>query len=257
MLWTNEYLADLALEAEIEIAKKLPCIIDRYSLSVEIGIAEYQLPEYVTNIRRVFWKGTRLDPVSHLEIDDWVFTWEQSTFGAFTEVNYQETAFDIDDIIGATPMGKPTRYFYSKLGENVIRLNPTPNENVGVFDALYGANIPNAVIVEFYREPDGVNWKLPEYIRRRTIKSYVMWKAFAREGDGQNLSASQYWQGRYAVNLERANKIILHLHSSLIQAREPNHLSHGGFDEYGYQGPYVPARPVLPPNYGITVEDYE
>lgn len=254
MLWSTQYLSELALEAEIEIAKEVPAIIDRYSLAIEAGISEYELPDYITNITRVFWKGMRLDPVSHLEIGNWIYVWDKSTFGPFAQPPYQDSAFDIDNIIGATPQGKPYRYFYSKLGENVIKFNPAPNESVAEFDDLYKVNIPNAVIIEFYRQPDGVTWKLPKYIRRRTIKAYVMWKAYACEGDGQDLSASQYFHGRYLVNLARAKKIIGNINSAIINSRDLNSTDYYRSDnDYGYQGSYRKARPVLPSNFGVNL----
>jgi hypothetical protein len=32
---------------------------------------------------------------------------------------------------------------------------------------------------------------------RRTVKAYVLWKAFAAEGKGQDLQASAYYQSKY------------------------------------------------------------
>lgn len=280
-IWSTEYLNRLTLEAEIEIAKKVPCIVERYSLIVEAGTSEYQLPLYINNIKKILYKGNRLEPVSHNEFSNWIYTFDSKSLGAFHKNSFNNNAFhvfEIDSIdintLGAfeiegfqgtaffvfenlspqvdelninTSQGIPTRYFYSKMGENVIRLNPSPNENIEIFDSLYSTNIANSVIIEYYAIPDGITVKIPEYIRKRTIKSYVLWKAFLKEGIGQNLQASEFHKQRYEIQLLRAERIIKNIYSAQLNSRESELYRYGK----------MPARPVLPANYGIVVEDEE
>ena len=244
MLWTTDYLNQITLEAEITIAREIPCIVDRYSLPITPGVAIYQLPDYIDNIRKVFYKGERLDPVSVSEYDKYVYTQEENTFGPFSDPAFSES-FDSDSIITSTPSGKPFRYFYNGHGENTIVLNPSPSEEIDIYDNLYTTNIANAVIIEYYRLPDGVNHVLPRFFRRRLIKSYVLFKAFAKEGDGQNLDASQYYFNRYTVGLVKAKSIMNNIFMAITPVREPRNTRYKN----------LPARPVLPANFGIPVDE--
>jgi len=248
MIWTSQYLNELALEAEIQIAEEIPCIYDRYSFLVEQGISEYQLPEYVVNIIKITYKRVRLDPVSQYEYPDWIFTLDESIEGAF-EFSAFTDAFNIGDVLIGNPQGKPERYFYSTFGENKLVLHPTPNENLAALSGdIWNSNLEDGIVVEFYRVPDGINWKLPHYIRRRSIKSYVMWKAFAKEGDGQNLKASKYWEAKYILLLQRAKLIISRIHQAETKTRS---------DAVMYQRGII-ARPKLPWNWNVvTVDEYE
>jgi hypothetical protein len=244
-IWTNEYLNRITLEAEVEIAKAVPCIIDRLSIPVEQGIPSYILPEYVTNVRKILWKGSRLDPMSYGEFADWIYTLSSTQGAAFNPRAFSKS-FHLGDIVGGTPMSKPMRYFYSNFGENAITFNPNVHEDVAAVGSnLFSSAIGNSVIIEFYRAPDGVNFKIPHYIRRRTIKNYVLWKAFLKEGNGQNIQASEYYRGRFEICLGKARAIIERIYTSTANRRTQQSIDNG----------YKVARPVLPWNYGTVVED--
>ena len=255
MLWTSSYLARITLEAEVEIAKELECIIDRYSLATEMDLSEYQLPDYVNNIRRVFWKGERLDPISGSSMGFWNPSIEDFGEGVFDIISFENPSFDISSV-NVQPSsgniaggGKPRQYFYSRFGENVIKFSPSSNESILTYSSgLYSDNIANAVIIEFYRMPDGVDWKIPEYIRRRTIKAYVLWKAFQREGDGQNIKAANYWFNRYQQLMVRNKYIINNVYKVLTNSRS----STLNYRELAFCGK---KRGPLPANYGIPAED--
>lgn len=245
MIWTSEYLNSLALEAEIQIAEEVPCIIDRLSLDIKSGISEYQLPEYVSDIRKITWEGFKLDATAQIEYPNWVYLIDEASGGAFNADAFTDAYFIDDRVIAGTPQGKPFRYFYSTFGENKVVFNPGPNKDIAILtDELWNTDLDKGVIVEFYRMPDGYDWKLPSYIRQRTIKAYIMSKAFAKEGDGQNLKASQYWAQKYQQLLARARSIIWRIHSAELRTRT-DQVSNGTI-----------ARPVLPANWNvITVDD--
>ena len=251
MIWTNEYLNRLKQDAEIEISKLIPCVIDRFSIATSINVSEYQLPEYVQDITRVFWKGQRLEAIPSYNLQDWGYSREISIDAAFEESAftsaYQIGSIELQHSFGTVGGGKPMYYWYSKFGENVIRVLPAVNEELLSYDlGLWGENITNSLIVEFYRVADGVNHKIPEYIRRRTVKAFVLSRAFQKEGVGQNLKAAQYWQNKYALAIKRAELIINHISQALIRSR---------YDTQ-FDNQRVPARPVLPWNWQVVnVED--
>jgi len=262
MLWTNEYLARISLDAEIEIARETESIIDRLSLSTISGTSQYQLPEYVQNIRKILWKGFRLDPAAQIDYENWIWNLGGSSIigGAF-EPSAFSSGFEIgsssDSNSNSRPVGRPFQYFYSTFGENVVIFNPGINETIAsVPDNLWGSEIGNSVIIEFYRVPDGTSFKIPHYIRRRTIKSYVMWKSFEKEGPGQNLQAAEYYRNRYQIQLLKAKRIVNGVYSAAVIHRESSGCNSFCEDDYGYQGPYKKPRPVLPSNYGIPAGDF-
>ena len=248
MIWTTQYLEDLAVEAETQIAEECKCILDRISLEILRGKAEYQLPSYVTDIIKITWKGVRLDPIPQIEYDNWIYTEDSILEGAFTADAFTD-AYYIDSIsVSGTPQGRPERYFYNSFGENVIRFHPAPNEALPILSGdIWNVGIGDGVIIEFYRTPLSPDFQLPEYFRRRTIKAYVLMKAFAREGDGQNLKAAKYFAARYVQLLARAKKIIGHVNQASLNTRS---------DATNQR--HVVARPKLPWNWQtITVDDYD
>ena len=248
MIWSSEYLARLELDAEKEISKLVPCILDRLSISTEINVSEYQLPEYVQDIARVFWQGIRLDPISSFDLGDWGYSREIVGDGAFEPTAFT-SAFEtgsgitLEHSLGTVAGGKPTHYWYSKFGENVIRILPAANEVLLSYSnengVLWNEHIASTLIVEYYHVADGVNFKIPDYIRRRTIKAYMLMKAFQKEGNGQNLKAAKYWKMKYQASITKATIIIDNISKTLLRYRESE--------------PYMertrPARPVLPPNW--------
>lgn len=270
MLWTTEYLNRLAVEAESNIAQETKAITDRISLPTEEFQAEFLLPEYVFNVKKVYWKGERLTPISSLGIDSG-YSVLQWTDGAF-----EPTAFTASYLLGAMTQinimgsiasgGKPFEYFYYGFGENKIRLNPGSNERLDKYnDGLWNeVNLKKTLVVEFYRYPDGANFQIPGYIRRRTIKAYVMAKAYAKEGPGQSIKAARYFEQRYAFLLNRAKRVVDRINHAFNKvapmevcgAEESINGRRYNFEgDYGYQGCGNKARPVLPSNYGIVVDD--
>ena len=271
MLWSNEYLSRLELEAEVEISRELQCITGRIALATMIGQSEYLLPEYIFNVKKVYWRGKRLEPICTKLLGEFGYDILEFEEGAFLGTAFSD-AFNIgrNNVThvpsGMAIGGEPCYYFYYGFGENIIRLNPPADEVlVPETNGLWAEKIKDTLIVEFYRFADGVNWKLPDYIRQRTIKHYVLWKAFLRESDGQNLNASEFHHQRYLVQLNRARKLIDGVYRAKINvapAYASNEYNYPGrrynFDgDYGYQGRNEIPRPVLPYNYGVVVEDEE
>jgi hypothetical protein len=100
---------------------------------------------------------------------------------------------------GLNPTGKPYNYIFDNLGQMVIKLFPTPNENItAATSSLYDpATILDQCIVEFYAAPDGLSYFLPTCMRRRLLKAFVLKQAYAGEGKGQNIKASKYWAAKW------------------------------------------------------------
>lgn len=159
-------------EGERNFVNNYKCIIERISLNINNGTNEYTIPDYIQSIRRITWKGLKMDPLTHRDYRS-IFT-------------------------SSISKGKPLWYIFNNIGANKIRFYPTPNETISSINInLWGSEIPNRVIIEFYRVSDGINYQIPRYIRRRMLKSYVLKACFALEGQGQNLKNSQYYAMKY------------------------------------------------------------
>lgn len=171
VVWDAETILRFANRGEDIFAQEFPCIIERTALSIVQGTSQYTLDDSVFNIRKVLWKGDRIDPISHRR--------------------YREDSINLTE-------GLPKEYIYSDIGHQVIQFVPTPNETISsVSTGLFGTEIPNRVIVEYYRMPDHTDIQIPTYIRRRLLKCYVAKMCFAVEGKGQNIKASRYFDKKW------------------------------------------------------------
>jgi hypothetical protein len=180
--WDNDYLERLTVEAEKEISREVSPIYARESMAITSGTATYTFPNYVRNMYQATWKGKPVDPI------------------------YHEEAVRLDPKYVTTP-GEPKWYIRSPEDYNTIRLIPSPNETLTAdpTDDVFDATVIEAkFIISFYREPDTSQsiLTLPDYIARRLIKTYVLMRAFKKEGKGQNLEASDFYRQKYALQLD-------------------------------------------------------
>lgn len=171
-LFNSALVTRFSEEAETDFADDFPCLQTRVALSVVSGTATYTLNEDVRSIRRITWKGKKLDPLPHNQFRD---------------------AFQ-----AGTQQGTPFWYLYNNIGLNQIKFFPSPNETIGsTTDDLYGSEIDSRVIVDYFRMPDFSTYVLPLYFRRRLLKAYVMRGCFGVEGPGQNVKNVKYFKARY------------------------------------------------------------
>jgi len=148
------------------------------------------LPPYVRRLERVTWRSRTLTPQS----------WEELTLLSPATVFLSPN----DSLNVETSVSKPLFYALHPTNPYDIRIYPSPNESFTTSGEPnpYApiANSPSCII-SYFREPDSTNSNpvisLPPYIARRTVKAYVLWKAFAAEGKGQDMQASQYYQDKY------------------------------------------------------------
>jgi hypothetical protein len=201
-------------DAEDEFAAEYPCIHTRVALSVTSGTATYELSDNVISIRRVTWKGKKLEPLparQHREI-------------------FQNAA----------QQGTPAWYVYNNIGLNKLKFFPIPNETISsTTNDLFGAEISSRVIIDYFRTPDYSTFVIPSYIRRRLLKTYTMKSCFRIEGTGQNMKNAQYFNDKWLALKERYKLLLGELHN------KPRKLVLGSMSGDGY----FPGRPILPMNY--------
>lgn len=212
VVWDAETLTRLNLNAEQHFSIDYPCILDRLSLTLVAGTADYTVPEYVHSIKRVTYKGTKLDPMPY---------------------RTQRQIFQ-----SATQSSKPFWYIFNNIGQFKISLFPIPNENLaaGTTDLWAAADIANTFIIEYYRIADGITAFLPLYFRRRLLRAYVAKMTFAQESRGQKLKNADYFDKKYDAMSQMYAETLSELHN------KPRRLFVSG----GIGGGFFPGRPIYP-----------
>src|ERR1017187_16997 len=204
-------ISRLSGEGENNFAVEYPCILKRISLTVNSGDQLVTLPDDVVAIRRVTWLGYKLDPLP--------------------QRNFREV------FQNATQTGRPFWYVFNNVGQNLIQLFPAANQSVSTTaNGLWGSEIGNRFIVEYFQAPDFVTAIIPSYFRRRLLKSYVLRGCFNIEGQGQNRKASKYFKDRSRALKEMYGDLLSELHN------KPRKLIVNGITA-SY---YFPGQPVLP-----------
>jgi len=175
MIWSDNYLNSLLTEAEEDIVTLVDCSYIRTALEVTKGKSTYILPSDLRSIIRITWKGQPLTGISFKDLS----SLNPASFVVSETVKSEATE------------SVPQFYCIHPTGSKNIRFYPTPNETLSTGD-VYGAGISSLCVVSYWGVGD-----IPVYIARRTKKAYVMMKAFAKEGKGQNLQASRYFKKKY------------------------------------------------------------
>ena len=186
MIWSDTYLNSLLDEAELAILDAVDCIYTRYSIATTAGISVYNLPSDFRSLIRITWKGIPLDSMSFREL----------------MISFPNSAFVAESTKNEYSQGTPAFYCIHPSFSKVIKLIPTPNEALSGSGDIYGSGISDRCIISFWGTGD-----LPEYIARRTKKAYAMWRAFSKEGKGQNKEAAKYFKKKYDFLLEMFKKI--------------------------------------------------
>lgn len=198
-IWTDDFLSQLSTDAEQQINKDIQCIFYRFCLATTAGTSVYTLPDFVRSIIRITWRGYGLDPEN----------WEELTL--LTPATVFVAPGSSQNV--ETSQSRPLYYAMHPTNPYDIRVYPTPNESFldNAEDPYSPAPNGPSCIISCYRSIDPTftdpTSVLPLYIDRRTRKAYVLWKAFAAEGPGQNLNASKFYQQKYQFLIDQFRKI--------------------------------------------------
>lgn len=223
-IFSDNLLNQLTVDAQQAINIDLQCIFYRFGLATTIGTSVYTLPSYVRSVKRVVWLGKRLDAVT---FEDMMLL-TPATAGGF----YDNTA-----------ISRPLYYCMHPTNPYDIRFFPTcdmaftGNENANPYaPAIAGC------IISCWRSTDDTfsdpTSLLPPYIYRRTVKAYVLWKAFEGEGIGQNLTAAKYYASKYQYLIQNFIAINEGCYVAKRYAIDDGALTIEG---YRYPKPYLPS----------------
>lgn len=189
MIWTDDYINQLEVDGLQQINQDVQAVWQRFCLATTRGVSVYTLPDFVRSVLRITWRGYGLDSAN----------WEEMTLLTPATVFIQPG--DKQNI--ETSQSRPLYYAMHPTSPYDIRVYPCPDESFASNAEDPYAPAPNgpSCIVTCFRTVDATGddatAQLPDYIVRRTQKAYVLWKAFAAEGKGQNLAASKYYKMRY------------------------------------------------------------
>lgn len=239
MIWTDDFLNQLAVDAEQQINQDLQCVFWRFFQPVQRGLSVYTLPSFVRSVRRITWLGRGLDAQSWEELQ---YLTPATVFVApGNPINIESTN------------SRPLYYALHPTNPYDIRLYPTPDQTFD-FPVVTAGDPYSPVLNELHctisvwRAVDSSlsdpNALLPNYIDRRTRKAYVCWRAFAAEGPGQNLKASRFYKMKYDFLIEQFIRINSGTFVSKRFAIEDGMLAIDGF-RY--------PRPTLNPNFERTI----
>ena len=208
-------------EGEDHFNHDRPCILKRISVNITSGVPLIQLPDDILSIRRLTWKGWKLDPLPHR--------------------NFREV------FQNATQTGQPFWYVFNQVGQNVIQLFPAPNENLsaGAGNLWASDGILSCFVVEYWGTSDYTTAIIPTYFRRRLLKCFVLRGCFNIEGQGQNLKNVKYFKVRWEFLKKKYSELLDELHN------KPRKLVVNGISA-SY---YFPGQPILPiGKFGTSVD---
>lgn len=225
-IWTDEVLGQFATDGTKDINQKVPCIFKRRYLIPSTTSNMVTRPNDCISVRQLTWRGIKLDEMAWIDMETLLGAYDGSTF--------------------PYPTGRPQFYCFHPVNRNSIILHPGPNE---VFTDTGGD--PYAPImdearltIEYWAEIDESlpATMPPPYIFRRTIKSYILWQSFQKEGKGQNLKAGAYYKTKYKFLIDFFKKI----NAGVFVSKRYSLMD--DYDQDYYRGK-KPASPVLPPNF--------
>lgn len=233
MIWSNNFLDQLEEDATQQINQDVQCIFEKCYLETTKGQSLYILPSFVRSLRRITWLAKQLDPVD----------WEQFTILTPATVVLNQPAFNEESVVS-----RPLYYAMHPTNPYAIRLFPTPDLSLSGTGGDPYSTIANEqrCALSYWRSTDESSPKtsLPPYIARRTKKSYILGKAYAAEGKGQNLKASQYYLKKYKFLIER----FVMINSGCYVGKKYT-LGDGILELNAYRYP----RPTLNPNFERTI----
>jgi hypothetical protein len=220
-LWSGPQIIRFSQEGENDFVNEYPCILTRFSLPIIKNQAVYNLPDSVRSIRRITWKGFKLDPLGQRNMRE-VFSY-------------------------ATQVGKPYWYVFNNVGANNIQFFPIPDQTVNPSGKdLYSDAITSDVIVEYFILPDYATYVIPNYFRRRLLKNYVLKNCFSIEGQGQNLKNRDYFAQKWSALKQQYGQFLDEIHN------KSRKLCLNGITS----SQFFPATPVLPVSrFGIGIDD--
>lgn len=223
-LYSSANITRFAQDAEDQFNQEYPCIIDRIGISIVSGTSTYTLDPSVTNIKRITYRGYKLDPLPQRDLRQY--------------------------FMSGTQQGRPYWYIFNNVGQMKIQLFPVPQETIAApVSGLWGSSISSTVIVEYYRTSNYTTKTIPTFIGRRLKKAYVLKRCFEIDSKGSNVKASKYWTARWDGLVEMYGQAL----EDLV-GKPRNLVTSPSRHPFGF----TPPLPINPVRYlNLSVDDYD
>lgn len=271
-IWTDEYIFRLHNDADDEITRQLDLIFMRFPLEIFRGQSVYRLPDWVRRIENFTWKGKKVLPISYEEMQ----LLHQASSIISETVKVEAPRSDMPYFYCLYPTGvktirlypTPDAYLYpppkleanlncwcdsvtldvdgSPFGETVSSAPPFYlTEDLNAMDGPQGEDF---AILSVWRTPTdslgNIDYQLPLWIGRRVKKSFVLAKAYSKEGPGQDLTAAKYYTTKFDAMIGRLKKIF-----EGVFVSKKYRLSGGWSEVEANMIGRRPPKPTLPANF--------
>jgi hypothetical protein len=223
-LWDDATIVRLIAQGDNDISSGLNLIWIRVPLNIQLGVGTYQIDQKVKEITRITYRGFKVDMLTQAQV-------------AMLSPVYR------------TQQSRPRWATWQFEGYRTLRLYPVPYENLPVLSdattVYQDTNLLSECVVScFVSIYECMPYsELPDYLYRRTVRYYTLWKCFAKEGLGQVPDVAMYWKSRYDKQMELNKTSVDRLYTS--KQRQLSDLA--------IQRPWKKQHPILPPNYGPIV----
>ena len=232
LLWTDDLILRYISEADKDICDNVQLVWKRFPLNIVNGTFTYDISSGVVgtlgqlkNITRISWMGYTVDALTQDQV-------------AMLSPVYM------------TQQSRPRWFTLQFEGYTTLRLYPGPSTSLpplsDYVSILTDVNIQNECVVSgFFSPEEEIPYVFtPDFVARRTIKAYVLWKCYAREGNAQNLKLAQYYKTKY-------EKALLRLEDTYGKTFNSTKRQ---YTDVAIQRPWKPHPPILPPQFGTNVD---
>lgn len=196
-IWSNAYLTALETDAYQQIIQDVSCLFHKFYIAPTAGRSVFTLPDKCRSILRITWRGRELEPASWNDLE--LLT------PATAAADYSDPSHYFE-----TSESRPRYYALHPTNIHDIRFYPTPTETFVTTGDPYAQVVDEArACVSCWRNIDQTNPIAlpPPYVLRRTTKAYMLWKAFGKDGRGQNLTASSFYEKKYKFLIAQFKRI--------------------------------------------------
>jgi len=224
VIWSDAELLQWISQAEMEITQRLSIYWIKFPLALYAGQGLYDMPENLKGITRLTYRSTPVEMITQYQMATLVPTYRNQQ----SRVLYASLQFE---------------------GYYTLRLFCTPYEDLPALsqgnDIYTDKNLLNEFQISayFYSSETTPYIITPDYLARRTIRYYVMWKAFSIEGNGQDINVAGYYRQKFEEQMAKNTVFYDKIYASKERQLQPQFLN----------VKRRVARPVLPPNYGPIV----
>jgi hypothetical protein len=221
-IWSSAELQRYCKDGYRRLMRQTRVLWDQAYVNDQAGVSDYDLPDTVALLDRATWGGRPL------------------TIETEGRLMRKDARYKSETRTGSRP--------YAIMGSGIDTIRKWPPPSTTITSTALAAPTTDSVNntrIEFFSygpDPDSIGFELPEYMTR-TIRHYMLAKAYGRNGKGHNKKFEKHYMQRWEIDLTLYLKIV----RTVGMARE------GHVGGAGKRPRRRPAAPRLPWEYGRRV----